>query len=101
MSSRQPPSMRQRALDFRLEHALDVLRRDRSDQLVRDAAVGADDERFRHAVDPPVDRGAAVLVGADGGERIAVAPEEAPRLVGRVLVVDADDADALVLGYPN
>ena len=58
----------------------------------------ADHEGFRHAVDAPFDRGAAALVGAGGGERIAVAAEEAPRVVGLVLVVDADQAHAAVLG---
>ena len=75
---------------------LQILRRDRPDQLVGDAAVAADHERFRHAIDAPFDRGAAVGVGADRGERIAVAAEEAPGVVRLVLVVDADEADALV-----
>jgi hypothetical protein len=62
-------------------------------------AVAADHESFRHAIDAPVDRGAAVAVGADGGERIAVAADEAARVVGLVLVVDADDAETLVLRH--
>ena len=43
----------------------------------------------------------AVRVGTGGGERIAVAAEEPARIVGLVLVVDADDADALVAGKPQ
>src|SRR6185369_179659 len=57
-----------------------------------------DHERLGYAVHTPVDRGAAVGVGADRRERIAVAADEAPRILRLVLVVDADDADALVLG---
>ena len=61
---------------------VEILGRDRPDQLVGDAAVAADHEGLRHAIDAPVDRGAAVCVGAGGGERIAVAVEKAPRVVG-------------------
>src|SRR6185295_19422948 len=71
--------------------------RHRADQLVDDGAVASDDERLRHAIDAPLDRGAAIAVNADDAERIAVAAEEAPRIVGRVLVIDADDLQALVL----
>ena len=60
-------------------------------------AVAADDERLRHAVDAPIDRGAAVRIDADRGERIAVAVEKTPRVLGLVLVVDADQLDAAVL----
>jgi hypothetical protein len=52
---------------------------------------------FRHAIDAPFDRGAAVAVDADHAERFAVAAEEAPRIVGHILVVDADELQALVL----
>ena len=55
-------------------------------------AVAADDEGFRHAVDAPLDRGAAIAVDAVGDEGIAIAAEKAPRIVGLVLVVDAGDA---------
>ena len=33
-----------------------------------------------------------------GGERIAVAAEEAPRIVRLVLVIDSDQAEAAILG---
>src|SRR5262249_15343053 len=56
----------------------------------------ADDKGFRHAIDAPFDRGAAVLVGAGGGEWITVAAEKPPRVVGIVLVIDADYAQALI-----
>ena len=85
---------RQRLLDRRHEHGLQILRRDRADQLVGDAPVAADDEGLRHAIDAPVDRGAAVRIGADRVERIAVAADEAARVVGPVLVVDADEPDS-------
>src|SRR5262245_42070392 len=88
----------QRLLDLRLEHAVEILGRDRADQLVGDAAVAADQKSLRHPVDAPVDGGTAVLIGADRGERVAVAAEEAAGVGGTVLVVDADHADALVLG---
>ena len=80
-----------------LSRQVEIVGRDRPDQLVGDAGVAADDEGFRHAVDAPFDRRAAAFVGACRGERIAVAAEEAPRIVGIVLVVDADQAHALVL----
>src|SRR3954471_19747622 len=80
----------QRLLDLDLEHAIDILRRHRADQLVDDGAIASDDERLRHAVNAPLDRGAAVAVDADDAEGIAVAAEETPRIIGRILVVDAD-----------
>src|SRR5215813_983151 len=87
---------RQGLLDLRLEHRIDVLRRDGADELVGDAAVAPDQEGLRDPVYAPVDGGAAVLVGADHGKGIAVTAEEAAGIVGLVLVVDADDANALV-----
>ena len=90
-------SGRQRLLDRGLDRGFEILRGDRPDQLVGDAAVASDHECFRHAVNAPFDGGAAVRVGADRHERIAVLADEAPRIVGLVLVVDADHADALVL----
>src|SRR3954471_5588561 len=75
----------QRLLDLGLEHAVDILRRHRADQLVDNGAVAADHEGFRHAVDAPFDRGAAVGVDPDHAERVAVAAEEAAGVVGRVL----------------
>ena len=59
-----------------------ALRRDRADVLVDDLALAVDDERLGHAVDAPLDGAAAVRVGADGRERIAVAAEEAARRAG-------------------
>ena len=65
--------------------------------LIDDARIAADHERFRHAVNAPLDSGAAALVGAGRGERIAVAAKKATRIVGVVLVVDADKAQARIL----
>ncbi len=87
----------QRLVDLDPEHGVDIVRRDRADHLVDDGAFAPDDEGLRHAIDAPFDRGAAVGVDADDAERIAVAAEEAPGVVGRVLVVDADDLQPLVL----
>src|ERR1700716_1403525 len=87
----------QRLLEFYLEHAVDIFRRYRADQLVNDGAVAPDHKSLRHAIDAPFDRTAAVAVNADNAERIAVAAEEAPGIVGRVLVVDSDDLQPLVL----
>src|SRR4051812_17435806 len=81
----------QRLVDFDLEHTLKVRRRDRADHLVEYRALAADDKRLGHAVDAPFDRGAAVAVDTDEAERVAVAAEKAPGVVGRILVVDADD----------
>ena len=53
--------------------------------------------RFGHAIDAPFDRGAAVAVGADDPEWIAVTAEKALRIVERILVVDADELQPLSL----
>ena len=45
--------------NFRLERADEILGGDRPDQLVGDAAVAPDREGLGHAIDAPVDRGAA------------------------------------------
>src|SRR5258708_7989541 len=87
----------QRLVDLDLQNAVEILRCDRAHHLVGDGAVAADDKSFRHAVDAPFDRGAAVAVDADDAERIAVAAEKAPGVVRRVLVVDADELQPLVL----
>src|SRR5436309_1839080 len=58
------PRRRQCLLDLRLEHGLEVLGRDGADELERDAAIAADQERLRNAIDAPLDGSAAVLVGA-------------------------------------
>src|SRR3954468_4046836 len=87
----------QSVLDLGLQHAVKVRFGDRPDQFVGDIAVAPDDEGFRHAADAPFHRGAPMAVRARRDERIAIASEETARIVGLVLVVDADDADALVL----
>src|SRR6185437_10897326 len=89
--------LRQRLGDLRLEHALQILGADRADELVGDVTVAADDEGLRHAVDAPVDAGAAARILSGRRIRIAVAAEEAARVAGLVLVVDTDELDALVL----
>ena len=53
------------------------LGRQRADMLVADGAVGADDEGLGHAVDAPIDGGAALRIGADRRERVAERAEEA------------------------
>src|ERR1700729_2653864 len=87
----------ERPLDLRLKHGIDIFRRHRADQFVQNRAVAPDDKSFGHAIDAPFDRGAAIAVDADDAERVAVAAEEAPRVVGCVLVVDADQLQPLVL----
>src|ERR1700712_3025531 len=89
-------SRRQRLFQLRLEHALEIRRGYRADHLVEDGAFAADHKRLRHAIDAPFDRGAAVAVDPDKAERVAVAAEKAPGVVGRILVVDADDLQPLV-----
>ena len=61
-----------------------VSARQRADMLVADGAVGADDEGFGHAVDAPVDGGAAVRIDADGRIGVAERAEEAAGVVGIV-----------------
>src|SRR6516164_1235086 len=86
----------ERLLDLGLHHLFEVFWRERADQLVGDAAIAPDDEGLGHPIDAPLDRRAAVGVGAGGGEGIAETAEETARIVGLVLVVDADEPDALV-----
>src|SRR5215468_6837097 len=95
---RAPPSSRtrQRLLDLWLHDLIDVFRRDRPYQLVSDLAVPADDEGFRDTVDAPFDCRASADIGARSCERIAVAAEESPRIVGLVFVIDADQPDARI-----
>src|SRR5207249_1950057 len=69
---------------------------DTADELVDDAGIAADNEAFRHPVDAPLDRCAAVAVLAGSDEGVAVAAEEAPGIFRLVLVVDADEADARI-----
>src|ERR1700724_4511766 len=78
-----------RLLDLGPEDAVEVRRGERADQLEGDLAIAADDEVLRHAVDAPLDAGAAVRVGAHGGIWIAVAAEEPARVLGRILRVPA------------
>ena len=66
--------------------------------LVADGAVRADDEGFGHAVDAPIDGGAALRVDAYGRVGVAERAEEAAGVVRVVALVDADDADGRVLG---
>src|SRR5450631_4147469 len=87
----------QRLVDLDLQHAVDVVWCNRADHFVDDGAFAPDHEGFRHAIDAPINRGAAVAVGADGAERIAVAAEKSAGVVWCVLVVDADDLQPLVL----
>src|SRR5687767_10434209 len=89
---------RQRLFELRLERGLEILRRDRPDQFERDAAVASDHERLRHPIAAPLDGGAAIGVGADRAERIAVAAEEAAGVFRLILLIDADDLEPLVLG---
>src|SRR5205809_339353 len=65
----------QRLLDLDLQHAVEIGRRHRLDQLVKNGAVAADDTSFGHAIDAPFDRAAAVGIDADHAERIAIAAE--------------------------
>src|SRR3981081_1596628 len=88
----------QRLVDLDHEHAVDIVRRYRADHCAGEVSFASDHKSLRHARDPPFDRGAAVAVDADHAERIAVAAEKAPRVVGGVLVVDADKPPPLVLG---
>src|SRR5690606_14680078 len=66
----------------RQETAVQAVRRQWADVLVPDGTVGADDEGLGHAVDAPVDGGAAALVDADCAEGIAEGAEEAARVFG-------------------
>src|SRR5260370_24795701 len=79
----------QRLLDLDLEHAVDIVRRDRPDHLVENGAFAADHKSLGHAIDAPFDRGAAVAVDADHAERVAVAAEEAAGVVRPPPLVDA------------
>src|SRR6186713_487158 len=63
-----------------------------------DLAVAADYIGFGNPVDAPIDGDAAGPVGADAGEGIAVAAEEAARRSRVVLVVDAVEANPWLLG---
>src|SRR6266511_2290554 len=83
-------------LDGGFQSGLEIIRRYRSDQLVGDAPVAPDDERFGHPVHSPFDGRAAVAVGPVGCKRIAVPAEKAPRIVRLVLVIHSDDVHARV-----
>src|SRR5579863_1392118 len=87
----------QRLVDLGPKHGVDIFRRDRTDQFVDDGAFAPDDEGFRHAIDTPFDRGAAVGIDADNAKRIAIAAEKAPGIVGGILVVDAHDLQPAVM----
>ena len=58
--------------DLDLQHPLEIFGRHGTHELVDNVAVAPDDERFRHAVNTPLDCSAAVAVGADNMKRIAM-----------------------------
>src|ERR1700730_8527917 len=80
-----------------LDLALKRRRGDRPDELEDQLAVALDDERLGHAIDAPVDAGAVILVETHPGVRVAFDAEEAANVLGRVLLRDAIDGDALGL----
>src|SRR3984885_10370271 len=84
-------------VDFGAQFGVDVIRGNRADHLVDDGALASDDEGLGYAIDAPFNRGAAVAVDADNSERIAVAAEKAAGVVGRILVIDADQLQPLFL----
>ena len=65
--------------DRRHDLAIDVVHGQRPGVLEADHALGIDDEGLGHAIDAPVDRGAAVAVGADGVVGIAELRRGTPR----------------------
>ena len=67
----------------------------RADVLPADRAVRIDEEGFRRAVDAPVDRGLAVIVGEDHQVRIAELLKPSQCVGVFVLPVEADHAQAL------
>src|SRR5262245_42545913 len=81
----------------RYQRTREIVCRNWANELVGDAPIAADQESLRHTIDTPVNRCTAGLVAADGRERVSIAIEESPRIVRRVLVVDTDKLDALVL----
>src|SRR6202023_895787 len=87
-----------RLLDLRLERVVQVLRSDRADQLIRYAAVAADNETLGDPVDAPFDRGAAIGIHTVRDERVAIPREKANRVIRVVLVIHAGYADAAVCG---
>src|SRR5208282_3208009 len=96
MTTRLLRPRRQRLLDLGLEYRGQIVRGDGAHQFVGDAGIAADYKGLRHAIDAPFDPRAAVLIGARRGERIAVAAEEAPGVVGLVLVIDSDQTQTAV-----
>jgi len=60
-------------------------------------AILADEEGFRHAVNAPVNGAAPGLIGSDRVIGVAQIAKETARIFGLVLVVQADDAKAVVL----
>jgi hypothetical protein len=65
-----------------------VIRPNLAHQLVAELAVAADDKGFWNAVNALFDRGASAHVSAEAA--MAVAAEETSRIVGLILVIDAD-----------
>src|SRR5687767_663185 len=82
-------------LNQRPELPLRHLGRERADVLVADHALAVDDVGFGYAVDAVVDRDTASGVVHRELVGIAVAREPRQRVLARVLVVQADDRDAL------
>ncbi len=69
--------------------------------LVQYPAVGSDDEGFRHAVDAPVDTGAAVEIGQHRAVGIAAAAQPLADIGLGILVVDADQSHGAGLGQAH
>ncbi|EEF93540.1 hypothetical protein CATMIT_01828, partial [Catenibacterium mitsuokai DSM 15897] len=70
----------------------------RADELPAHHALGVDQEGFRRAVDAPVDRGLAFVIGDHDEVGIAELLQPAQRVGVLVLPVEADHAHALGLG---
>src|SRR5262249_34666367 len=88
----------QRLFDLRHQRPFEIVRSDPPDQLEGNPAIAANDKRLRHAVDAPFDRRAAAAVAPDGGKRVAETTEKAPRAFRLVLLIDGDDANAMIAG---
>ena len=85
-------------LDQRQQLLCDGVLGERTHVAVGDLAVARNHIGLRHAIDAPVDGDAPRAVGADPGERVAVAAEEPPRRRRIVLVIDAVKANPGLFG---
>src|SRR6266511_5479415 len=74
--------------DQRKDRIFEGLRRERANVLVSDAAVLADNEGLRNAVDSPINADSAVAIGAGARVRVAQCVEPPRGVVGVVLVVE-------------